>query len=382
MNNPRSNLLDQLRITIRRKHYSRHTEQQYVHWVRRFVLFHGRKHPRYMGKVEIEAFLNHLARDAEVSASTQNQALNALAFLYKAVLHIPLDFRLDFLRARRSKHLPTVLTRREVSRLLDAMYGRNRLVAQLLYGAGLRLTEAVRLRIKDLDFEKRQLTVRQGKGGKDRVTVLPTALVEPLKLHLTWVRQTHRSDLANQLGLVHLPNALDRKYPAASKDWIWQYVFPSARLSADRRSGFRMRHHLSRNTIQRAVKQAARTARIDKRVTPHVLRHSFATHLLEDGYDIRTVQELLGHRHVSTTMIYTHVLNRGGMAVRSPLDGRPSSDPERAVREVHVKYAPVAQSAGAVRTESRPRAPDTKVPPGHESHPVPLRTPELQGARW
>ena len=320
MKSHKPKLLEQVRNVIKRKHYSPHTEKQYVYWVRDFVLFHGKQHPIGLGKAEIEEYLNYLARERNVAASTQNQALNAIAFLYKAVLDRPLDFKLDFLRARRPKPLPTVLSRREVRSLLEAMYGPNRLASQLMYGSGLRLSEALRIRVKDIDRDQLQVTVRKGKGAKDRVTMLPESLLRPLKEHLNWVRRLHIADLKAGQGATLLPEALHRKYPSASTDWAWQHVFPSSRLSSDPRTGLLARHHLSRSTLQRAVSRAARIAMIHKRVTPHVLRHSFATHLLEDGYDIRTVQELLGHRHVTTTMIYTHVLNRGGMAVRSPLD--------------------------------------------------------------
>ena len=320
MKSVKPKLLDQVRNVIRRKHYSHHTESRYVYWVRDFVLYHGKRHPLELGKREIEAYLDHLARDRKVAASTQNQALNALAFLYKAVLEQPLDFKLDYLRAHRPKPLPTVLSRREVTRLLEAMHGPKRLAAQIMYGSGLRLSETVRLRVKDIDRDQFQVTVRQGKGGKDRVTVLPESLTRALHEHLKWVRRLHASDLNRGYGATLLPSALKRKLPSASTNWAWQFVFPSNRISPDPRTSLLTRHHLSRNTLQRAVSRAATVAMIEKRVTPHVLRHSFATHLLENGYDIRTVQELLGHKHVTTTMIYTHVLNRGGMAVRSPLD--------------------------------------------------------------
>ena len=319
-------LLGQMHNVLRRKHYSPHTEERYVYWVRHFIRFHGGRHPRMLGKPEIEAYLDHLAKELHVAAATQNQALNAIVFLYKAILGQSLEFRLDYLRARRPKRLPTVLSREEVLRVLGALYGRNRLVAQIMYGSGLRLGEAVRLRVKDLDPARLQVTVRQGKGGKDRVTVLPSSLVEPLQSHLVWVRRLHQADLAKGFGSARLPDALDRKLPSASTEWIWQFVFPSARISVDPRGGALRRHHISRNAVQRNLAHAARMAGVDKRVTPHVLRHSFATHLLENGYDIRTVQELLGHKDVKTTMIYTHVLNRGGLAVRSPLDAsRPDS---------------------------------------------------------
>ena len=345
MSSRKPNLLDQVRNAIRRKHYSPHTETRYVYWVRDFVLFHGKRHPRRFGKREIEEYLNFLANDRKVAASTQNQALNAIAFLYKAVLDQPLDFKLEYLRARRTKPLPTVLSRREVTRLLEASYGPNQLVAQLMYGSGLRLSEALRLRVKDIDPDLLQLTVRQGKGAKDRVTVLPDSLLGSLQEHLKWVQRLHAADLKRGHGATPLPYALARKFPSASTDWAWQYVFPSSRLSADPRTKLLTRHHLSRNTVQRAVSRAAHIAMIDKRVTPHVLRHSFATHLLENGYDIRTVQELLGHKHVTTTMIYTHVLNRGGMAVRSPLD---REEEARRLRESNASWHGSVDEVGSV----------------------------------
>jgi integron integrase len=272
------------------------------------------------GEKKIEAFLNHLAIHQKVAPSTQNQALNAIVFLYKVVLERPLDFTLENVRARRQKRLPTVLSRAETEKVLNCLSGQYRLMGQLLYGSGLRLSECVRLRVKDLDFDRRALLVRDAKGGKDRITLLPETLVKPLKRQLTRAKSLHERDLQAGLGDVHLPNAISRKYPGASKAWIWQYVFPSPRLSIDPRTGVTRRHHISRSALQRAVREAASLALISKHVTPHTFRHSFATHLLENGHDIRTVQELLGHKNVKTTMIYTHVLNRGPLAVRSPLD--------------------------------------------------------------
>ena len=300
MKSQKPRLLEQVQNVLRRKRYSPHTEERYLYWIKKFVLFNGKQHPNRMGKAEIESYLNHLAKERKVSASTQNQALNAIVFLYKAVLNQRLEFRLEYLRARRPKRLPTVLSAAEVRKLLGAMYGHNKLIAQLMYGSGLRLSEAVRLRVKDIDLGQLQLMVRHGKGSKDRVTMLPLSVVDPLNDHLRWARQLHQADLENGLGSTSLPDALNLKYPAASKEWIWQYVFPSLRISMDQNSGVRRRHHFSRNAVQRAVKRAARTSVISKRVSPHVLRHSFATHLLENGYDIRTVQELLGHKHVTT----------------------------------------------------------------------------------
>ncbi|PTU74733.1 integron integrase [Pseudomonas mangrovi] len=313
-------LLDQLREQIRVRHYSIRTEDVYVKWVRDYVRFHGLRHPAEMGAAEVEQFLSHLAVRRQVSASTQNQALSALLFLYKHVLHIELPWLDDVVRAKRPERLPVVLTREETQRLLALLEGEVALVAGLLYGAGLRLMEAVRLRVKDVDFARREILVRDGKGMKDRVTLLPQAVVAPLQLHLEQVAALHRSDLSAGFGEVYLPFALARKYPRAAAEWGWQYVFPAARLSVDPRSAVRRRHHLDEKKVQRAFKLAVRQAGLIKPVTPHTLRHCFATHLLESGQDIRTVQELLGHADVKTTMIYTHVLNRGGLGVLSPLD--------------------------------------------------------------
>ncbi len=313
-------LLDQMRQTIRRKGYARRTEEAYTTWVKRFILFHNKRHPAEMGAPEIEAFLTHLAADRHVAASTQNQALQAILFLYREVLHQPIDERLRFLYAKRPQRLPTVLTRAEAQRILAALEGTPKLVVQLLYGSGLRLLEALRLRVKDLDFAQQQIIVRDGKGFKDRVTVLPASLMPALQEHLARVKMQHQRDLAAGHGRVYLPYALERKYPRAHREWGWQYVFPAPRLSRDPETGLLRRHHLHEGTIQRAVRRAAQLAHITKHVTPHTFRHSFATHLLESGYDIRTVQELLGHKDVKTTMIYTHVMQRGPYAVRSPLD--------------------------------------------------------------
>jgi integron integrase len=313
-------LLDVVRDTIRRKHYSIRTEEAYVNWIRRFILFHGKRHPKDMGAAEVEAFLTHLATEGHVSASTQNQAFSALLFLYREVLHRELDAPVHALRAKESRHIPAVLTREEVRQVIAQLSGVYQLQARLLYGSGLRLLECLRLRVKDIDFQRRAITVRDTKGNEDRITMLPDSVIEPLKEHLQRVKRLHEEDLAKGYGSVYLPDALDRKYPNASREWIWQYVFPSDRLSTDPRSGVVRRHHLDESGLQKAVRAAARAAGINKRVTCHTFRHSFATHLLENGYDIRTVQELLGHKNVKTTMIYTHVLQRGGLAVRSPLD--------------------------------------------------------------
>ena len=313
-------LLDQLRDAIRIKHYSYSTEKTYVHWAKRYILFHNKRHPAEMGALEIEAFLSHLAQEANVSASTQNQAFNALLFLYRNVLQIELAIPIHALRAKRAQHLPTVLSKTEVNQVLSEMQGLHQLMTRLLYGCGLRLMECLHLRVKDIDFEQSQVVVREGKGEKDRLTMLPASLVEPLKAQIAFVKQQHERDLANGYGSVELPYALARKYPNADKELSWQYVFPSDHLSTDPRSGITRRHHFDPSGLQRAVKTAAKLAKINKPVSPHTFRHCFATHLLEAGYDIRTVQELLGHKDVKTTMVYTHVLNRGPKAVRSPLD--------------------------------------------------------------
>jgi len=313
-------LLDQLRDRIRLKHYSIRTEQTYVDWVRRFILFHGKRHPAQMGKLELEAFLTDLAVAGNVSASTQNQAKSALLFLYRHVLNLDLPWLENVEQAKAPKRLPVVMTTSEVRAVLDRMRGTYGLMGRLLYGTGMRLMECVRLRVKDVDFERREIIVREGKGFKDRVTMLPQALVEPLKLHLQKVRALHQEDLAAGTSDVYLPYALARKYPNAGKEWVWQYIFPSAKLSTDPRSGVVRRHHLDEKGLQREMREAVLASKVTKPATPHTLRHSFATHLLQSGYDIRTVQELLGHADVSTTMIYTHVLNKGGRGVTSPLD--------------------------------------------------------------
>lgn len=313
-------LLDQVRDRLRVKHYSIRTEQVYVDWIKRFIWFHDKRHPKDMGAAEIEAFLTHLAVKGRVSASTQNQAKSALLFLYREVLEQKLPWLDKVTQAKAPTRLPVVLTIAEVQAVLKGLAGANWLIASLLYGAGLRLMEAVRLRVKDVEFSRHEIVVREGKGDKDRVTMLPESVIEPLQLHLAKVKSLHKEDLATGGGDVYLPFALDKKYPNAGREWGWQYVFPSVKLSVDPRSGALRRHHVDEKGIQRAMKQAVRDAQIVKPATPHSLRHSFATHLLLGGYDIRTVQELLGHSDVSTTMIYTHVLNRGGKGVVSPLD--------------------------------------------------------------
>jgi integron integrase len=320
---PKKPLIDQVRDVMRLKHYSLRTERTYWDWIERFIRFHGMRHPREMAEAEVAEFLTHLAREARVAASTQNQALSALLFLYKGVLKQEFGWLEGVERARRPIRLPGVLTREEVERILAHLHGTPRLMAGLLYGSGLRLMECVRLRVKDVDFGYLRITVRDGKGAKDRVTMLPMNLAAPLERHLQKVKAQHEQDVADGFGEVYLPDALARKYPRAARDWIWQYVFPSRKLSSDPRAGAgepQQRHHANETWLQQEMKRAVRAAGVNKAASCHTLRHSFATHLLENGYDIRTVQELLGHKDVSTTMIYTHVLSQPGIGVRSPMD--------------------------------------------------------------
>jgi integron integrase len=315
-----SKLLDQARGIIRAKHYSIRTEDAYLDWMKRFILFHNKRHPKEMGEPEVTQFLTHLAVENKIAASTQNQAMAAILFLYKEVLKQPLDWLQNVVRAKQPERLPVVLTKDEVRSLLQHLDGDKWLIASLLYGAGLRLLEALRLRVKDIDFGYNQIIVRDGKGAKDRVTMLPLTLKEALRQQLKIVKIFHNADLAEGYGAVYLPYALEKKYKNANRQFGWQYLFPSKKRSVDPRTGLTRRHHLSESIIQSAVTEAVHKAAIAKPASCHTLRHSFATHLLEAGYDIRSIQELLGHKDVATTMIYTHVLNRGGKAVRSPID--------------------------------------------------------------
>lgn len=313
-------LLDRVRWHLRVKHYSIRTEQAYLDWIRRFILFHEKRHPAEMGEPEIARFLSHLAIDQHVAAATQNQAFSALLFLYQHVLDRKLEFIDGVERVRRPPKLPVVFTPAEARAVLARLKGDYRLMAHLLYGSGLRLLECLRLRVKDIDFSYRQITVREGKGMRERVTILPERLIRPLQAHLARVKELHHQDLARGGGTVYLPSALRRKYPSSARGWIWQYVFPAEKMSVDPRSGEKRRHHLAERNLQNAVRDAIRTSNIPKAASCHTFRHSFATHLLEKGYDIRAIQELLGHKDVTTTMIYTHVCNRPGLGIRSPID--------------------------------------------------------------
>ena len=319
-NQPKPKLLDQVRNVVRCKHYSIRTEQSYVDWIKRFIYFHNKKHPEDLDENHISSFLTYLAVQRKVASSTQNQALCALVFLYRDVLKKDLGNFDGLIRAKKTEKLPVVFTRDEIKKILLHLEGTAWIMGQFLYGAGLRLMECIRLRVKDVDFGYKQIMVRDGKGHKDRVTMLPEIVIEPLRRHLLKVKEIHLMDLKSGFGTVYLPYALERKYPHANRNWGWQYVFPASKRSIDPRSGVEQRHHISEAILQRAIKRSILQSGISKPGSSHSMRHSFATHLLEDGYDIRTVQELLGHKDVSTTMIYTHVLNKGGKGVTSPSD--------------------------------------------------------------
>jgi len=313
-------LLDQLRDRIRFRHYSYRTEVTYVHWVRRFILFHGKRHPRELGASHVTSFLSSLANQSHVAAATQNQALAALLFVYREVLGIQLPWLTEIARAKRPRRLPVVLTRGEVHAILEKMQGTHALMARLMYGTGMRLSECLQLRVKDIELQRCEVVIRQGKGAKDRITMFPRSLVDTMNAHLVEVKSLYERDRGRRIAGVELPHALERKKPGAGKTWPWQWIFPQDHLSRDPRSGVVRRHHTYDQTFSRALRRATHQAAVVKPVSAHTLRHSFATHLMEAGYDIRTVQELLGHKDVSTTMIYTHVLNRGGRGVVSPLD--------------------------------------------------------------
>lgn len=315
-----SELLEKISTIMRVRHYSKRTEEAYIHWVIRYIRFHNTTHPTLLNQAHAEQFLTSLAVDDKVSASTQNQALNAILFLYKDVLHTPLGSLAEITRANRTLRIPVVFTSKEVRAILSHMNGTPLIVATILYGSGLRLLEALRLRVKDVDIQTKTIIVRQGKGDKDRRTVLSESIIPRLMVHMEKGKAVHQDDLADGFGEVHLPDQLSKKFPDAARSWEWQYLFPASRRSLDPLTKKRMRHHLEESHIQREIKKAITAAGITKGGSAHTLRHSFATHLLENGYDIRTVQELLGHSDVRTTMIYTHVLNKGGLAVRSPLD--------------------------------------------------------------
>ncbi len=365
---PPPRLLDRVRAALRTRHCSLRTEKAYVGWIRRYILFHGKRHPAEMGAAEITRFLSDLAIQRNVAASTQNQALSALLFLYRDVLEQALPWLDDIVRPKARERIPVVLTREEVRDVIEALDGPTRLPALLLYGAGLRLLEALRLRVKDVDFARNQITVRSGKGDKDRVTMLPAAASRDLAKHLETVRDLHDADLRAGAGWVELPWALARKYPRAGREWIWQWVFPATRTYLHRETSQRRRHHLHESVLQRAVKEAVRSKDIPKRATCHTFRHSFATHLFEDGADIRTVQELLGHRDVSTTMIYTHVLNRGPAGVLSPADRHPSCS-----RSSLPKYPGPCKTErhhGTMRNHASPNAaPATSPRPSRPDYP-------------
>jgi integron integrase len=376
MNSPsapqKPKLLDRVREAIRSRHYSRNTEDAYVAWIKRFIFFHGKRHPMEMGAPEITRFLSFLAVEGKVSASTQNQALSALLFLYKEVLDQPLPWLDNIAPAKRPMRLPVVLSRDEVRAILAHLHGTSRLMGTFLYGAGLRVLECCRLRVKDVDFASKQIVVRNGKGDKDRVTLLPGVASSDLARHLEAVHVQHQRDVGRGAGWVELPGALGRKYPNAGREWGWQWVFPATRFYRDPETGQRRRHHLHESVLQRAVKEAVRRAGVAKPASPHTFRHSFATHLLEDGYDIRTVQELLGHKDVSTTMIYTHVLNRGPAAVRSPADRLFATDGDRVppvARPPVVQICCERSQSSAARSDAPPARPGPSPSRGYPQKP-------------
>lgn len=314
-------LMEQCRDQIRLKQYSPRTEKTYLKWIRAYILFHNKRHPREMAGPEIKQFITHLVTERDISASTQNQVLSALLFLYRTVLNIPINEPiLENLRPKKGKRIPVVLSKEEAKAIIAAMPNPYKLMAQVMYGAGLRLMECLRLRVKDIDFEYHRILIYDGKGGDDRASMLPDSILPAMREHLARVKVIHQKDLEEGFGSVIMPFGLDKKFPNAHKEWIWQYVFPAATRSIDPVSGSVRRHHIHETALQRAIRQAALAVKLSKRVSPHTFRHSFATHLLQNGYDIRTIQELLGHKDVKTTMIYTHVLQRGGLAVKSPLD--------------------------------------------------------------
>ncbi len=361
---PSPRLLDQVRQSLRMRHRSARTEEAYLQWIRRYIRFHGHRHPRELGRDDITSFISSLAVERNVSSSTQTQALSALVFLYKHVLDVPFDWLDHIARARKPKRVPVVLTRREVAAVLDRLTGTYWLIASLLYGSGLRLLEACQLRIKDVDLERRELVIRDGKGRKDRRTVIAEHVIAPLRAQLQAVHELHQQDLLADAGHVALPSALARKYPNAERDWLWQWAFPATRIYIDPQSGRKRRHHIHESAVQKAVKAAAQAAGMTKRATCHSFRHSFATHLLERGYDIRTIQELLGHHDVTTTEIYTHVLNRGRFGVQSPLDDTMDLPPVSLPPRPAARFRPPTAGGlnGSEPSQGLPQEPESPTP--------------------